>query len=126
MANPTNEAEILHSWKEIANFLGKGVRTVQRWECSLGLPVLRCGSRTRDVVARRSDLQAWISKVFVPVERLSGAAGCALELRQGRMKTRRLVHEEASLLRDIEEQVRRFSAELQRMEWDSKGQRKPK
>jgi hypothetical protein len=29
----------LTSWKEIGQYLGKGVRTVQRWEQQMGLPV---------------------------------------------------------------------------------------
>ena len=31
--------KVFSSWKEIAAYLGKGVRTVQRWEAVLGLPV---------------------------------------------------------------------------------------
>jgi len=30
---------VLDSWKEIAVFLRRGVRTVQRWEKTEGLPV---------------------------------------------------------------------------------------
>jgi hypothetical protein len=30
---------LLNGWKEIAGFFGRGVRTVQRWEQQLGLPV---------------------------------------------------------------------------------------
>jgi hypothetical protein len=33
----------LNGWKEIASYLGKGVRTVQRWEIEYGLPVRRAG-----------------------------------------------------------------------------------
>jgi hypothetical protein len=32
---------VLSSWKEIARHFGKGVRTVQRWERELGLPIHR-------------------------------------------------------------------------------------
>jgi hypothetical protein len=32
---------VLSSWKDIANHLGKGLRTVQRWELEGGLPVHR-------------------------------------------------------------------------------------
>jgi hypothetical protein len=32
---------VLSSWKEVANYVGKGVRTVQRWEKDRGLPVRR-------------------------------------------------------------------------------------
>ena len=31
----------LDSWKEIASYLGRGIRTVQRWEREEGLPVHR-------------------------------------------------------------------------------------
>ena len=29
---------VLASWKDIAQYVGKGIRTVQRWERELGLP----------------------------------------------------------------------------------------
>lgn len=37
----------LNSWKEIAVYLGLGVRTAQRWELQLNLPVHRIGSGSR-------------------------------------------------------------------------------
>ena len=40
----------LNGWKEIAGFLGKGVRTVQRWERELGLPVHRLGREGGEIV----------------------------------------------------------------------------
>jgi hypothetical protein len=46
--HPQNQA--LTSWKEIAAYLGKGVRTVQRWEVDLGLPVRRPGGREKGIV----------------------------------------------------------------------------
>jgi len=53
--------DLLTSWKEIANFLGKGVRTVQRWEATLGLPVIRPADNCSGIVmARPSDLEAWV------------------------------------------------------------------
>jgi|SRR5579871_5182202 len=54
---------LLTSWKEIAGFLGKGVRTVQRWEATLGLPVIRPADRRSGIVmARPAELEAWILK----------------------------------------------------------------
>jgi excisionase family DNA binding protein len=41
---------ILNSWKEIAGYLGRGVRTVQRWEQELHLPVHRMGKGRRSPV----------------------------------------------------------------------------
>lgn len=54
-------SEILSSWKEIAEFLGKGVRTAQRWERELGLPVRRPPCKdSRVVFALREELTAWV------------------------------------------------------------------
>lgn len=53
--------KILSSWKEIATFLGKGVRTVQRWEDTLGLPVHRPAGPKRNIVfAKTAELDAWL------------------------------------------------------------------
>ncbi len=55
--------EILNSWKEIAGYLGRGVRTVQRWERELGLPVHRPKGRERSaVLAFPEELQQWLQK----------------------------------------------------------------
>jgi len=54
-------AEVLNSWKEIAVYLNRGVRTVQRWEIELNLPVRRPHGRGRSaVVAIRSELDLWL------------------------------------------------------------------
>jgi hypothetical protein len=53
---------VLTSWKEIARYMGKGVRTVQRWEQDFGLPVRRPqGSNKKAVLARPRDLDAWVA-----------------------------------------------------------------
>jgi Tol biopolymer transport system component len=50
----------LDSWKEIAAYLGRGVRTVQRWEREEGLPVHRLAHEKRgSIYARREELAAW-------------------------------------------------------------------
>lgn len=55
--------EILNSWKEIAAYLNRGVRTVQRWEKELRLPVHRPRSKTKSpVVAFRNELDQWITR----------------------------------------------------------------
>jgi hypothetical protein len=42
--------------------MGKGVRTVQRWEQDFGLPVRRPqGSSKKAVLARPRDLDAWVA-----------------------------------------------------------------
>jgi hypothetical protein len=50
----------VNGWKEIAAHFGKGVRTVQRWERDMGLPVHRLpGPRGEIVFAFPSELRAW-------------------------------------------------------------------
>jgi hypothetical protein len=54
---------VLSSWKDIANYTGKGVRTVQRWERDLGLPVRRPtggNARKGPVLLYRADMDAWM------------------------------------------------------------------
>ena len=51
----------LTSWKEISRYLGKGVRTVQRWEREAGLPVRRQDEpHHRAVLALPEELDIWI------------------------------------------------------------------
>jgi serine/threonine-protein kinase len=50
----------LESWKEIAGYLGREVRTVQLWEKNEGLPIHRQQhSRQGSVYAFRSELDTW-------------------------------------------------------------------
>jgi Tol biopolymer transport system component len=50
----------LDSWKAIAVYLGRGVRTVQRWERDEGLPVHRLAHEKRgSVYAHRQEVDAW-------------------------------------------------------------------
>jgi hypothetical protein len=54
-------AEMLNSWKQIAGYLNRCVRTVQRWE-SYGLPVHRPMEHSRSsVYALVSEIDAWLA-----------------------------------------------------------------
>ncbi|MBZ5603701.1 MAG: tetratricopeptide repeat protein [Acidobacteriia bacterium] len=61
----------LDSWKEIAAYLGREVRTVQLWEKSEGLPIHRQQhSRQGSVYAFKSELDAWRdARKSAPVEK---------------------------------------------------------
>ncbi len=60
----TTPAHVLNSWKEISAFLGRGVRTVQRWERLHKLPVYRVGQGQRSpVFAYASELSLWLHKI---------------------------------------------------------------
>ena len=50
----------LDSWKEIATYLNRNVRTVQRWERREGLPVRRhFHGRASSVSACKEEIDAW-------------------------------------------------------------------
>jgi hypothetical protein len=59
LSNSTGSA--LNSWKEIAAYMGRGVRTVQRYERELHLPVRRIQGKSRaSVLALKGDLDTWL------------------------------------------------------------------
>jgi hypothetical protein len=54
--------QILNGWKEISDYIQRGVRTAQRWEALLGMPVHRPALKNRSAVVAFSDeLDDWIS-----------------------------------------------------------------
>jgi len=58
---------MLNSWKEIASYLDRGVRTVQRWERELQLPVHRIGKGKRSpVYAIATELKLWLCTAEIP------------------------------------------------------------
>jgi hypothetical protein len=61
MATPTTSTR-LNSWKEIADYLQRDVRTAMRWAKADGLPVYRVGGGTRRVVyAYASEIDDWLA-----------------------------------------------------------------
>jgi Tol biopolymer transport system component len=73
------ERRRLDSWKEIAAYFGRGVRTVQRWEREEGLPVHRLAHAERgSVFADPTELNAWWkSRQIEPSARLSSSPAVA-------------------------------------------------
>jgi TolB-like protein len=66
-----NPADRLDSWKEIASYLRRDVRTVQRWEKKEGLPVYRhLHDKLGSIYAYRNELMQWFT-----TRQQSGAAG---------------------------------------------------
>lgn len=50
----------LASWKEIADYLGRSPRTVQRWLVEYGLPVRRLGGSSGPIFAYKDELDRWL------------------------------------------------------------------
>ena len=65
------EPAVLTSWKEVAAYLGTGVRTVQRWEKDDGLPIRRIAG-TSKIVVSRAELDLWLKSQ--PAENGGGRA----------------------------------------------------
>lgn len=84
---------ILTSWKEIAAYLGKGVRTVQRWEQTFGLPIRRPDKgNAKTVLANTTELDEWIQTTTArPVETTHG------EITSLRLECQQLRQEVAAL-----------------------------
>lgn len=54
---------VLRGWKEIAAYMGSGVRTAQRWEQKYALPVHRPAAKLRScVISSPSELDAWVQQ----------------------------------------------------------------
>jgi len=63
LAEPPHNEPRLESWGEIAAYLRRDIRTVQRWERFHGLPVRRLViGKQGQVYAYRSELDAWVRK----------------------------------------------------------------
>jgi len=73
---PAASDDRLDSWKEIAAYLRRGVRTVRRWETEEGLPVHRHLHRALgSVYAFKSEIEAWRQSEPRRPGALSPAAG---------------------------------------------------
>ena len=60
---PENQSRRLDSWKEIAAYLGRDVRTAIRWEHEKALPVHRVpGGKRHAVFAYTEELHAWLNR----------------------------------------------------------------
>ncbi len=91
-------AHRLTSWKEIAIYLGKGVRTVQRWERDLGLPVRRFDGRAeRRVLALCEELDEWVVS-----RHAQNGGGIRAELAKCRLELTELNTENERLRREVE------------------------
>jgi hypothetical protein len=91
-------ANVLTSWKEIAQYVGKGVRTVQRWEQDFCLPVRRLSASDHHaVLAIPEEIDAWLRRAKLR----AGTAAPEVELGQLRRRIMELQEENDALRRLI-------------------------
>ena len=78
--------ERLDSWKEIAVYLDRDVRSVQRWEKEEGLPVHRHMHEKRGTIyAYRSEIDAWLAKARPLVTQEEKLRGWLSSLRERKL-----------------------------------------
>ncbi|MGZ4817183.1 MAG: hypothetical protein ACXVZJ_01085 [Terriglobales bacterium] len=105
---------ILHGWKEIANYLRRGVRTVQRWE-RFDCPIRRPAGHPRStVIAFSEEIDQWLRQC-----RLGASAGDVCHDNNAKLKDAlaqiiaaqcRVLLELNSLIHDLEETRREIVA----------------
>jgi hypothetical protein len=109
---------IISGWKDIANYLGKGVRTVQRYERELGLPVRRpAGKSTGSVIATKAELDGWvmaspIQKAFRLPSPAEEIAAPLKEFRQHIQELHRLREENAQLRKELHSSLESLHSNL--------------
>jgi hypothetical protein len=93
----SGDPAVLSCWKDIAKYLGKGVRTVQRWERQFELPVRRPkgADRKSAVAVHPRDLDAWLAsrwslrtskKTAEPLEMPGELVGIKAGIKEGSMR----------------------------------------
>lgn len=58
------EIHVLTSWKEIASYVNRSVRTVQRWEEAFGFPVRRLHGDEGSVYALKEEVDTWLRSAY--------------------------------------------------------------
>jgi hypothetical protein len=107
----TDQSQFLSGWKEIANYMGKGVRTVQRYERDLGLPVRRpAGKSTGSVVATTVEIDAWITAspirdAFQLTRQDTSSTAVTASIRTGLSEMRRLREQMTELRNEVQGSV---------------------
>jgi hypothetical protein len=113
-----NGPVLLTCWKDIARYMGKGVRTVQRWEQDFGLPVRRPNGAEHKtaVIADSRDLDKWLASRWslraknghLPMERpqMAESIATAHALREAHQN---LIHEISTTLHTLVQNCSRLS-----------------
>lgn len=119
-----DEARFLSGWKEIANYLGKGVRTVQRYERYMGFPVRRPAGKPRAaVIATKAELDAWVAASPIRREfqlaRPAALVPQPYSVARGLAEMRRRVKEMQGLRAEMRTSLRALTTSIHVLETDA-------
>src|SRR5712675_2365930 len=99
---------VLNSWKEIAEYVGRGVRTLQRWEQFYGFPVHRpAGNHKSAVFAVPAEVDEWLRTRPMHMQKEANGNGGASEELESELATLRAV------VKDLTARMERIERELQ-------------
>lgn len=111
-----NSDRRLSSWKEIAQYLGRGVRTVQRWHSTLALPVHSVSGKTRSkVFAYKAELDRWLQECAERDEIKVAIFGEERTNNPRVLRNQQATKKMASLASKQYDQVARIGEEVRRM-----------
>jgi hypothetical protein len=126
--SPDRKAELpkfLSGWKEIANYLDRGVRTVQRYEREMGLPVRRPAGKSRAaVIATKAELDAWVAAspyrdAFALLRPVANQSSFAADITRGLAEMRRLKNQMVELRSDLKRTVSDLRETIQSVQKES-------
>ena len=114
------DVRILNSWKEISQYIGRGVRTVQRWEELYGLPVHRAAGRDRSAVYALSDeVDAWLRTGKMHEEPRGGGLTSQVAVTKGRtgmlVERLRVLRQQTNELRSAISRTRATQSKMRRL-----------
>jgi hypothetical protein len=103
---------VLNSWKEIAEYVGRGVRTLQRWEQFYDFPVHRpAGNHKSAVFAVPTEVDEWLRTRPMHVQNeTNGHAGASEELESELATLRTLVKDLGARMERVERELQAFRA----------------
>jgi hypothetical protein len=129
---PKGAPRFLSGWKDIANYLGKGVRTVQRYESQLGLPVRRPSAHVRgSVIATVAEIDAWVEanplREALPLSRPDAAVQhCTVDvIRNSIAEMHRLRDEMQTLQTEVKTGLNKLQNSLNSLEGDLQEEHRP-
>ena len=117
----TSPVRVLSGWKEVAKYLGSGVRTVQRYERELGLPIKHPSSKRGSIFADVMALDAWVNAK--PMRKSVTGHGCfetkVEDLREALVQNRRLREQMRVSRAEIRREQKQFLARVQSLVLDA-------